>query len=78
MPRLMEMSDENGGPIVATGRMKQYKAPVYGLVVAMTGREKDVEEILDLLRAKYPNSEVPSLRARKKLRDPRRTKPEEA
>lgn len=69
--RLMSLAETSGTPLVATGRMQDHEREVFGLVVAMSGRRKDVEEVLDLMREKYPNSGVPTLDRKV---DPRRGK----
>lgn len=50
-----------GVPIVGVGRIKDGERELFGLVVAMSARREDVQEVLDLMREKYPNADVPDL-----------------
>lgn len=57
---LIDESEEQGRPVTAldTARSDQN---YYRCVVAMTGRQRDVDELLHLMQQKYPNAEIPDI-----------------
>lgn len=57
---LIDESEEQGRPVTAldTARSDQN---FYRCVVAMTGRQRDVDELIHLMQQKYPNAEIPDI-----------------